>query len=154
MDIVDIRNGCSVPGPADSHDTSIEHDIIYLACPYTHPDAAIRRWRFDMATAAAATLIRRGLVVFSPITMTHPLDVVLAGDNSLGSEFWIKFDEAFMRQCSQMVVLQIAGWDHSSGVKREIEYFRACSKPISFMIPADVENAPSLPMKRRLVRVK
>src|SRR6266404_2207875 len=71
-------------------------NIIYLACPYTDEEPTIRLRRFELATAAAATLVRRGFVVFSPITMTHPMDVALAGNSTLGSDFWVKFDEAFM----------------------------------------------------------
>jgi hypothetical protein len=55
------------------------HNVIYLACPYTDPDPAVRKARFDIATAVAADLIRGGRIVYSPITMTHPIDMVLAG---------------------------------------------------------------------------
>jgi hypothetical protein len=114
-------------------------NIIYLACPYTDKDPKVRLSRFELATAAAATLVRRGFIVFSPITMTHPLDVVLAGCDTLGSDFWVQFDRAFMDKCSEIVVLQIEGWDHSSGVRREIEYFKQCGKRVSFMRESDIE---------------
>jgi hypothetical protein len=99
--------------------------------------------RFRWATLAAATLIKRGSVVYSPITMTHPLDLVLSGrSETLGSDYWVRFDEAFMEKCAQMVVLQIDGWDRSSGVRREIERFKEMRKPISFMSEGDID--PSL----------
>jgi hypothetical protein len=108
-------------------------NIIYLACPYTDKDPKIRLKRFELATAAAATLVKRGCVVFSPITMTHPMDVALAGSETLGSDFWVKFDEAFMDKCSEMIILQVEGWDKSSGIKREIEYFKQAGKAVSLM---------------------
>lgn len=105
--------------------------ILYLACPYTHRDFQVRLRRFEQATKAAASLISDGYIVFSPITMTHPIDIVLAGsENTLGSDFWIKFDEAFMDRCDELVLLEIDGWMESSGVIREIEYFRANNKPL------------------------
>jgi len=119
-------------------------NIIYLACPYTDKDPKVRLSRFELATAAAATLVRRGFIVFSPITMTHPLDVVLAGRDTLGSDFWVQFDEAFMNKCSEIVVLQIEGWEHSSGVRREIEYFKQRGKPVSFMQESDIEISTKL----------
>jgi hypothetical protein len=115
-------------------------NIVYLACPYTDSDPLVRRWRFEMATAAAAILVKRGVVVFSPVTMTHPIDVALAGDRTLGSEFWVKFDEAFMSKCCEMIILKIDGWNTSSGMKREIDFFRKLNKPISFMEYAEIDE--------------
>lgn len=111
-------------------------DVIYLACPYTHPDPAVRKARFDTATAVAADLIRAGHIVYSPITMTHPIDVVLAGaSNTLGSDYWVAFDEAFMEMCSEMIVVQAEGWESSSGIRREIAFFKVRKKPIRYMAP-------------------
>ena len=44
--------------------------------------------------------------------MTHPIDMVLAGaSNTLGSDYWVAFDEAFMEMCSEMVVIRLEGWE-------------------------------------------
>ena len=87
-----------------------------------------------MATKAAAELIKQGHIVFSPITMTHPIDVVLAGEAAtLGSDFWVSFDEAFMDMCSEIVVLTLEGWERSSGIQREIAYFKAQGKPVRLL---------------------
>jgi hypothetical protein len=92
--------------------------------------------RFNAANRAAAALIRLGHVVYSPITMTHPIDKVMAGtSNTLGSDFWVRFDEAFMEACSSINVLMIDGWDRSSGVRREIEFFTRRGKPVTYMDP-------------------
>ena len=123
------------------------HEVIYLACPYTHPDPMIRRHRFEAATAVAADLIRSGRIVFSPITMTHPIDMVLAGaSNTLGSDYWVAFDEAFMEMCSEMVVIQLDGWDRSSGIQREIAFFTDRKKPIRYMDPPNpISSHPQAP---------
>jgi hypothetical protein len=108
--------------------------VIYLACPYTDPDPQVRKLRFEAATNAAAELIKQGSIVYSPITMTHPIDMVLAGAaNTLGSDYWVAFDEAFMEMCSEIVVLQLEGWQKSTGVARELAYFRDAGKPIKYM---------------------
>lgn len=108
-----------------------KQELVYLACPYTHPVAQVRLERFHFATKAAAALIRRGHIVFSPITMTHPIDIEMAGtDNTLGSDFWVAFDEAFMERCDVFVLLPLEGWHDSEGVRREIEFFRAAGKPL------------------------
>lgn len=116
--------------------TAPARKVIYLACPYTDPDPAVRKARFDVATIVAADLIRAGNIVYSPITMTHPIDMVLAGaSNTLGSDYWVAFDEAFMEMCSEMVVIQLEGWERSNGIRREIAYFMDHKKPIRYMDP-------------------
>jgi hypothetical protein len=112
------------------------YDIIYLACPYTDVSFEVRERRYRAATIAAASLIRQGRIVFSPITMTHPIDVVLAGQKgTLGSEFWVQFDEAFMGCCSEMVILKVDGWENSSGIEREKRFFEARGLPVRYLDP-------------------
>jgi Domain of unknown function (DUF1937) len=109
-------------------------ELIYLACPYSDPSAAVRLRRFQDATKAAAALIRQGHIVFSPITMTHPIDLEIAGSTStLGSDFWVNFDEAFMERCDVFVLLPLEGWHKSKGVLHEIEFFRAAGKPLKVL---------------------
>jgi hypothetical protein len=68
--------------------------------------------------------------------MTHPIDMVLAGaSNTLGSDYWVAFDEAFMKMCSEMVVIRLDGWESSNGIRREIAYFTDHKKPIRYMDP-------------------
>jgi nucleoside 2-deoxyribosyltransferase len=105
--------------------------IVYLAGPYSHPDPAVREGRYTVITAVAAQLISKGRIVFSPLTMTHPIDQLLAGHSeTLGSDYWVNFDEAFMEFCSEIVVVMVDGWDKSSGVAREIKFFRDRGRPV------------------------
>jgi hypothetical protein len=112
--------------------------IIYLGGPYTHHLPHIRLERFASITRAAAKLIQQGRIVYSPLTMTHPIDLVMAdAGETLGSDYWVKFDEAFMEFCTEMVVLRLSGWEQSSGVKREVAYFRQRCRPVTFMDPSN-----------------
>ena len=112
--------------------------ITYLAAPYSHPDPDVRRARYESATAAAAALTRRGTIVFSPLTLTHPMDVLLAREGeTLGSDYWVAFDEAFMELCSEIVVLRLDGWEQSKGVNSELEFFRTRGRRITFIDPVD-----------------
>lgn len=124
-----------------SEAAALTHKVIYLACPYTDPNPAVRLARFNVATAVAADLIRAGHIVYSPITMTHPIDIVLAGESStLGSDYWVAFDEAFMAMCSEMVVIRLDGWQNSNGIRREIAYFTEHNKPIRYIDPPDANR--------------
>jgi hypothetical protein len=130
--------------PESSSGPGRAQGIVYLACPYTDADPDLRQRRFRAANEAAAHLIREGRVVYSPISMTHPIDVVLAGEGAtLGSDFWVAFDEAFMSKCSETVVLMLPGWDSSRGVRREIAYFRAQGKPVRYLNADDLSYQDS-----------
>lgn len=113
------------------------NEIVYLACPYSHSSMEVRLARFEASAHAAAHLIHQGMFVYSPITMTHPIDLVMAEEgDTMGSEYWCDFDEAFMRVCSEMIVLTIQGWQDSRGISREMEFFRAAGKPIRYLSTA------------------
>jgi hypothetical protein len=84
---------------------------------------------------------RETFIVFSPITMTHPIDNILAKDKiTLGSEYWVRFDELFMKACSRMVVLMIDGWKESQGIKREMEFFKAMGKDVEYLNPSTMQT--------------
>jgi hypothetical protein len=116
--------------------------IIYIAGPYTHADALVRKRRFELVTIAAAKLIAQKYIVYSPLTMTHPLDLELAAEGeTLGSDYWIAFDRAFMRCCAAIVVVKFSGWEQSRGVKNEIAFFEEAGKPVIYLSPTDLDMA-------------
>jgi hypothetical protein len=145
---VDTRNEISRSNTVPLADTVNKfRTIIYLACPYTHINRAVREQRYQAATSVAAALIKRGYVVYSPVTMTHPIDTLLAGEAStLGTQYWTTFDEAFMDVCSEMLVVDISGWKESEGIKREMDHFRACGKSIRYVnLAGEISSTPHEP---------
>lgn len=108
--------------------------IIYLATPYSHPDPAVREARYEAVTRYAARLIAEGNVVFSPITMSHPIEV-LSGAAPAPSDVWCDFDEPFMEVSAEAVVLMLPGWEQSRGVAREIAHFTTAGKPVRYVTP-------------------
>ena len=93
--------------------------IIYLAAPYSHKDKAVMQDRFEWVSAVCAELMKKGYVVFSPITYSHQLSI----DHSLPCnwEFWKNIDETFLKVCDGMLVLTLDGWEESVGLKAEVE---------------------------------
>jgi nucleoside 2-deoxyribosyltransferase len=104
---------------------------VYLACPYSSPDESVRRERHHAANIAAAALMNKGYVVFSPISMSHPIAkaCTLPGD----WEFWERQDVAFLEWADELHVLRAAGWASSTGVAAEIRRFREMGKPVLFI---------------------
>jgi hypothetical protein len=108
--------------------------IIYLAAPYWHADPWVRQRRFDSVTIAAAQLVQQGKLVFSPLTHSHPIDLVLRDRKvEIPNEYWVSYDEAFMEFCSEMVVLKLGGWRESKGVARETAFFMERGRPVTYL---------------------
>ena len=105
--------------------------IIYLAGPYSHPDPDVREARYQALTDAATKLVMAGHIVFSPITMSHPIDVRLPEIRD--TDFWCGFDEPFMAACSEMLIVPLDGWQESVGVMKERAFFEARGLPVSFL---------------------
>lgn len=105
--------------------------LTYLACPYTHAEPAVRQQRFEAANKAAGVLTERGLVVFSPISHSHP--IALAHTLPTHWEFWEAIDRAYLSVCRELYVLAIDGWRESRGVQAEIGIAADFGLPVWFI---------------------
>ncbi len=114
--------------------------MIYLAGPYTHPDAAVRAQRFQAVCRVAARLLLRGEPVFSPVVHGHPL---VACGLPTDWSFWSPFCRKYLEACQQVVVLMLDGWEESVGVLAEIEIADSLGKPIWYRA-ADGLSLPKL----------
>lgn len=116
-------------------DENMRPDLIYMACPYSHPDMEVRKFRFEMANKAAAQLIETGNHVFSPISHTHPIELASNGKLPAQWEYWAAYDERMLTNCDRLVVLAIGGWNVSVGVKAEIDIATRLGKPVDYWEP-------------------
>lgn len=120
--------------------------MIYLASPYSHPDPAVRRWRYDKVCALTADLLQAGRHVFSPIVYSHSLAERFSLPGSW--DFWQRVDLEFIDRCDEVLVYQLPGWEESVGVQAEIAYAKEQGKPVCFL-PDDGQQA----MTRRLPKI-
>lgn len=114
--------------------------LIYLACPYTHQDRAVRVARFEAANLAASKLMREGHYVFSPISHTHP--IAEAGGLPLGWDFWEGFDRAYIGHSHKLIVLTLGGWAQSKGVMAEIAIADSMGIPVEYLSPDEQADSP------------
>lgn len=105
--------------------------LVYLATPYTHLDPAVMERRFLVANRVAASLMRAGVYVFSPISHTHP--IAIAGDLPRGWEFWEGYDMLMIKACDKLLVLMQDGWRESTGVMCEIRIARSIPITVEYM---------------------
>jgi len=101
---------------------------IYLACPYTHKDPKIRQQRFEIVNQKAAELMRKGFVVYSPITHSHLLEGL-----PQTWEFWQTQCLPLVKWADEFVVLMLDGWQESVGVNAETAYAKEINKPIRYI---------------------
>jgi nucleoside 2-deoxyribosyltransferase len=106
---------------------------VYLASPYSHDDAHVRRRRFEAACRAAAQLMERGEAVFSPIAHSHPIEEHMGDVHD--TEWWMRLDMPFMQMADELVILRLPGWDVSRGVALERQFFEGVGRPVRFMDP-------------------
>lgn len=71
---------------------------IYIAIPYS----GYEEMSFELANKVSADLIKKGNIIFSPISMSHPISILgnLKGD----WETWRKIDFEFIKWCDEVVI--------------------------------------------------
>jgi len=116
--------------------------MIYLASPYSHPDQAVEQARFDAVCQAAAALMRRGHLVFSPIAHSH---AIARFGLPTDWAFWQRYDRAFLAWCDELWVLTLPGWEQSAGVQAEMRIAREMGKPVRLIdaVTLTTENTPA-----------
>jgi hypothetical protein len=122
----------------------MDERLIYLACPYSHPEAEVRLKRFNAVNRLAARLMRAGVLIFSPISHTHPI-----AEHGLpkGWDFWGRYDRRMLGICDELLVYCLDGWDTSVGVAAEVEAANAAGKRVRFHYPELEEIEQTLECK-------
>lgn len=91
--------------------------MIYLASPYSHPDAFVREERYLLAMKAMCRLLEQGEYVYAPIVHCHELAKV--ADLPRDAGFWRRYNFHMLAKSERIGVLRIDGWDRSVGLAEE-----------------------------------
>jgi hypothetical protein len=100
----------------------------YLASPYSHPLASVRKQRAFAVNTYSGKLLAEGVHVYATIWATHRI----AANHRLPMDhlFWLAFNKAFIDPSAGVIVCDIPGWQVSKGCQQEIEYARDVGKPV------------------------
>jgi nucleoside 2-deoxyribosyltransferase len=101
---------------------------IYLAIPYSRHEER----SFKLSNEIAAEFLKEGEIVFSPISMSHPIAV---NGNLKGDwETWKRVDFEFIKWCDEVVVINFdeEAVTNSTGVQGELEFAKELGKKISY----------------------
>ncbi len=110
--------------------------IAYLASPYSHPDPKIKQQRLIIVNRIVFSLMRKGILVYSPLTHNIPIDQLGIHGNWIT---WKDFDHEMLSRCDRLIVLKLEGWEESKGVAAEIAKAKEIDIPIEWMeCPADI----------------
>lgn len=113
------------------HFPTTPRPLIYLASPYTHPNKLIEALRWRQVEEATAILLKRDVLVFSPIVHCHSLATTY---NMPGNfKFWQDYCLDMLTRCDEMWILQLDSWEKSAGITAEREYARINHKPIRYI---------------------
>lgn len=117
--------------------------MLYIASPYSHEDAVVRRKRYNEVVGVTAKLTLDGWKVYSPIVHSHPLveyaasmpthDIKRLKDKD--HNFWLIYDKTIMRLCDRLVIVLSSGWETSKGLKQEVSYFKGLHRLMAVVSP-------------------
>jgi len=119
--------------------------VIYLASPYSHPDAAVRDERFHAVCCSVVALLDTGVSVFSPIAHSHAL---VAHGLPTDWSFWEAVDRDHLLRCDELVVLMLDGWRESVGVAAELRIAAELGKPVRYLAPGDPVVLMTMPLEK------
>ena len=105
---------------------------IFLTCPYGHTNKAVVERRFDISNAVAAQIARSGALVFSHVSMSHPINQHLPDLDKIEiGKLWAPLDRVFMKAMDELIIIDESGWKESVGIAREIEFFKSKNRRVS-----------------------
>ena len=111
----------------------LSRPIWYMASPYNHDDPDVRQARFEAVCQVAASYLKQGLSLFSPIAHSHPIEVegfINGGIAAPDASFWRDWDLPLMEACCGIITVTLPGWKDSVGVAGEEEFFRLSGLPV------------------------
>lgn len=109
----------------------LKYELVYLATPYSKWAGGIED-AFQQAAAVAASFLKAGVKVYSPIVHTHPI-AVYGGLDPLDHSVWLPFDATMMDFAEALAVAKMAGWEQSVGIRHEIDVFTKAGKPVYYV---------------------
>lgn len=102
--------------------------MIYLASPYTHPEAEVREIRYREVMAQAHRMVMEGQLVYSPIVHFHEMSIQHKMPKDWS--YWKNVCEGMLAYSTSLVIYKIPGWDSSEGILAEIKFAESLHLPI------------------------
>ena len=105
-------------------------ELIYLASPYTHENPLVVADRHRSTMTFVAKHLLDGRFIYSPVVYAHTMAMRYSLPSS--AEWWWAFNKTMIERCNVVWVLCLAGYEHSRGVRDELDYAEVLDKPIKY----------------------
>jgi len=103
----------------------LQNMLWYLAVPY----AGKAKLGFAQSNYYSAELMKRGIKLLAPISMTHPIHGALLDQGiNFPPEFWYEFDNILLARCDGLIVC--GEWKKSKGCRQEMALAEAMNMPV------------------------
>lgn len=120
----------------------MKQPFFYLATPYSKFKPGLGA-AFRMACRAAATCLKAGVPVYSPIAHMHPI-ALFSDLDPLDHSIWLPADRPMMDAATGMLVWMADGWSSSFGIQEEVKVFDQAGKPVIYARPSGPDFADAL----------
>lgn len=110
----------------------------YLGTPYRQFDKGPEEAASE-AARIAGELALEGVRVYSPIVYGHALVQSCPDIDPYDMEFWNEFNAVEMENCEYLLIAEMRGWNNSTGIYDEKEWFQSCGRPVFYLNPTTLE---------------
>lgn len=109
------------------------NELVYVATPFSDPDPIIRQNRYLDTYWFIREQTRKypSNLYYSPIYYYYRIAQSIGARDD--ADFWWGHNKLMLDAASRMLVVKMAGWEKSKGVKAEIEYMTKLKKPIKYV---------------------
>ena len=109
--------------------------MIFVSGPYSSSDPEVKKVRVKAIASACMKIMQDGNMAISPLTFG--LSLIEKSEQNLPDsyEFWDRFCREFVATADVMYVLDLEGWELSSGVKDEIAAAKKFNIPVKLVHP-------------------
>lgn len=104
--------------------------MIAIVGPYGHADETIKQMRAKTIADACIKLLAHGKVGISPLAYGLGLRHVASSELPDNYQNWDHFCRTLVSACSEVYVLNLEGWDTSTGVADEIKTAHSRKMPV------------------------
>lgn len=113
----------------------MKYPYFYLATDYTKYPEGLEE-AYTMACRESAKFLGAGVNVLCPIAHAHGINEYSGRTLPQTHDFWVGFvDRPMLENASGLIVITSKGWEHSTGIQRELVYAREHNLPIFFKEP-------------------
>lgn len=102
--------------------------FVFVASPYSHPDAEVRTKRYEAACRAAIVFTEFDVPVYVPIAMTGRFEAP-----DIPYQRWLEHSTRMLAHSAAVVVLTLDGWEESKGIQTELEIARLRNLPVEMV---------------------